>query len=161
MEADPQYLERLEQLPWLQNCGQPLPPGISALRAASWAEAQESCASLKWENVGLDAKGEITELLSRKRCREYEDWNKIAAAGRKWAAEFLKPLVETVATREGFSDEVYVCMRWDVIGMIHAHAYERFRVPTFYSKTIFGIYAAGHFPCGFDGDWPSGQLVVY
>jgi hypothetical protein len=31
----------------------------------------------------------------------------------------------------------------------------------FYFLELFEVYEAGHFPCGWKGEWPAGKLVVF
>lgn len=44
--------------------------------------------------------------------------------------------------------------------MIMERTYNCHRQPSFFTD-LFRVYQSGNFPCGWVGEWPQGQLVVF
>jgi hypothetical protein len=52
------------------------------------------------------------------------------------------------------------CIYWDALGAVMTSFYIDCKPPTFYLK-LFEVYRSGHFPCGWKGGWPQGDLLVF
>ncbi|HKD26343.1 MAG TPA: hypothetical protein VKC66_10620 [Xanthobacteraceae bacterium] len=50
---------------------------------------------------------------------------------------------------------------WDVLGALMENSYLSSRHQAYFFLELLWVYEAGHFPCGWLGDWPDGKLVVY
>ena len=51
-------------------------------------------------------------------------------------------------------------IRRDIIGACHESEYADVYPPSLNTQ-MASWYLRGHFPCGYEGHWPSGKLVVY
>ena len=49
---------------------------------------------------------------------------------------------------------------WDVLGALMENSYLDTHHPAHFFLELLWVYEAGHFPCGWLGDWPSGKLFV-
>jgi hypothetical protein len=52
-------------------------------------------------------------------------------------------------------------VRWDILGALMENAYLRSGHSAFFFLEMLTVYEAGRFPCGWQGEWPKGRLLVY
>ena len=68
-----------------------------------------------------------------------------------------RPFAERQGLGKAFTDAV----SWDVLAAVMEHAYRDCSGrPTLFLQ-LLQVYRAGHFPCGWSGDWPDGMLLVW
>jgi hypothetical protein len=159
--VQPIALEKLSQVDWLANCGQPLPIyAVPCIAVTSWSEASRLCADSTWEGVSENARGELTEYLSSRFPARYQGvWNKTARELRPKIESTITPKLLAVQQEKGFAEGVIDCIKWDVLHAMMTSVYIDCRPPAFYLQ-LFDIYESGHFPCGWSGSWPQGSLQV-
>src|SRR5512145_1620469 len=155
---------RLRAIDWFSRCGQPLALDLSMEidRVLTWREATERCTDEVWENVELEAQNQLTLWLSRhdrenfRRRNERVDRHKIAV---------IDPLAERAwgpyQRRRDLDPAIMHSVRWDVLGALMENSYLGSGHRCFFFLELLRVYEAGHFPCGWRGDWPVGKLVVY
>ena len=51
--------------------------------------------------------------------------------------------------------------QWDILGALMENSYVSSGHSVFFFLELLRVYEAGHFPCGWIGDWPSEELTVY
>jgi hypothetical protein len=156
-------LKSLEGINWLANCGHPLPDFLlPCVAVSSWTEADRLCAEDAWENVGIAARGDLTEYLTKKCPAQYQGvWNQKVKELRPKMEEVIVQKLRGAQSVHGFSDAVIECVKWDVLHALMASSYVDFKPPLFYLR-LFEIYEKGHFPCGLLGDrLPDGSLQVF
>jgi len=164
MELDSDFVEHLELVPWFVNCGNPLPVTLIATcdRASSWAIAQKSFLEAEWEDVGNESQGRLTEYLTTSHPREYQGhWNRLVEEAKRALVPIVNPAAEAVVKAHALDPIFIDCVQWDVLGAVMERSYKRFNPPLFYEDKVFLVYEAGHFPCGWVGQWPVGRLLVY
>jgi hypothetical protein len=151
-------LDELRGSVWFFAVGQPVDGPLVALK--SWDEAIASCRSEKWGNLQLEAANRYREaVLSRSRQR-YELWNVIAEEMRT----VIVPLVDLKAgsTIEAFKlPKVFRdTVEWDMLHLCMESELADVYPPGFFASQAFW-YVRGHFPCGWNGEFPEGDLVLY
>ena len=52
-------------------------------------------------------------------------------------------------------------VQWDVLGALMENSYINCDHKSFFFLELLMVYEAGHFPCGWQGKWPEGKLVIY
>jgi len=144
---------------WFANAGCSIPEEIGDSAAAkSWIDACNRCGT-NWEDVVTEARSDLTMHLNRECKAEFEKWNSVIASIKQELSEPWQRMRDKVSEL-GLPSVVADCVEWDTM---HALAEERFREwhpPAFFSR-LLKVYEAGHFPCGWNGEWPNGQLVIY
>lgn len=131
-------------------------------RVDSWEAAVASCSSAKWEDVELEAQNQLTVWLSQHDRDGYQSWNRIVKTHK---ASTVEPLIERtirpIQLAQGLHESVISSVQWDVLGALMENSY----LPSGHSAVFFLelllVYEAGHFPCGWLGEWPRGELVVF
>lgn len=155
---------RLRRIDWFSRCGQPLALDLSMEidRVLTWREAAETCTGEAWEDVELEAQNQLTLWLGRHDRENFQRWNerverhKIAVidplAERAWEPYLLKRELDPAILHS---------MRWDILSALMENSYLGSGHRCFFFLELLMVYEAGHFPCGWHGDWPDGKLVVY
>jgi hypothetical protein len=88
----------------------------------------------KWNEITVDLKGRIEPMVSRK--------------------------ITNLSVAQNLPKAFENCVRWDVLGACMEAEYSDLRPLGFYTD-LAAVYLNGHFPCGWEGLYPSGHFLVY
>jgi hypothetical protein len=155
---------RVKIFDWFSHCGEPLTCDLSmpVERVRGWPEAMASCKDGVWENVELEGQNQLTLWLCRHDHQNYQRWNELV---RSFKAAVINPLTEErwepYRQRHSLDCAVIHSVQWDVLGALMEHANLGSDHRCFFFLELLSVYEAGHFPCGWVGEWPQGKLVVY
>ncbi|AVT59989.1 hypothetical protein WCT78_21485 [Pectobacterium versatile] len=158
MKISNDAVDRLLKIDWFANVGnQCFIPNVKV--AASLNDANFSLSSPDWENVTLEESNEISGYLAVKHTVIFQDWNDLAQE----AKSFLKDkLLKQIPHLNGFDNVLLLqCIEWDVVSYLIEDAYKDKIKKSLFFDSLIHIYESGHIPCGWDGVWPNGKLVVY
>jgi hypothetical protein len=112
--------------------------------------------------VELGAQNQLTLWLHQHDRQNYQRWNDLVG-GFKEAV--LNPLTEErwepYRRRHGLDVVVVHSVQWDALGALMENTYLGSGHRCFFFLELLTVYEAGHFPCGWVGEWPQGKLVVY
>jgi hypothetical protein len=151
-------LEQLVQIDWFFACGQR--EGEDAIFVKSWEEAIESCTSGFWDDFLLSVANQYRQSLRLHSNKDYNNWNKIIDELRNQVENLVPGKILQAHRKYNVPLTIEDPVRWD---LLHSFAEVEFSTvcpPAFYTKAL-GWYLRGHFPCGWQGDYPSGSIVVY
>jgi hypothetical protein len=155
---------RVNAIDWFAHCGEPLSLDLSVefRQIKSWPQAMKSGKARAWENAELEAQNQLTLWLHLHDHENYQKWNDIVRAHKK---AVITPLVEKkiapFQARHGLDIVLVHSVQWDIIGALMENSYMASGHPAFFFLELLMVYEAGHFPCGWKGDWPQGELVVF
>jgi hypothetical protein len=155
---------RLRAIDWFSHCGDPLSLHLSmpVVQVSRWAEAEASCTDGVWENVELEAQNQLTLWLHQHDRLSYQRWNELVGG---FKSAVVKPLTEEswepYQRQHGLDVAVVHSVQWDALGALMENAYLGSGHRCFFFLELLWVYEAGHFPCGWRGEWPRGTLVVY
>jgi hypothetical protein len=155
---------RLRVIEWFSRCGEPLSlnPSMPVVQASGWREAVASCTDGVWENVELEAQNQLTLWLHQHDRQNYRRWNELVVG---FKSEVVNPLIEEkwdpYRRRHGLDAAIVLSARWDALGALMENAYLASGHRCFFFLELLSVYEAGHFPCGWVGEWPRGKLIVY
>lgn len=158
-----EIIVRLNEIQWFSNCGKEYNCDLS-LRVSqvfSWDEASSHCQNIIWENVQLEAKNLLTQWLHLNKNDQYQDWNKHIVSFKQSILPKLEKSWLEAQVELGLPDVVLTSMQWDILSVLMEQSYQATGHNTFFFTELLNIYEAGHFPCGWSGDWPSGKLLVF
>ena len=151
-------LSDFEQLDWFSKVGKPIDADV--LLVSSWREAIKNGCSRKWENIKLSGCNEHSIQVSEKDPGRFDRWNDIV--------DELKPLLEPIVFRETeklaidarFVKKLQAEICWDLLSMLMESEYSDLITPRFYAVLAL-IYLDGHYPCGWEGSYPKGRMIIY
>lgn len=149
----------LDSIDWFGNVGNAIESDLGDIvSVSSWHDATERCGP-EWEDVVTKARNDLTMYLNRTCKAEFQDWNNVIGSITKELQEPWQQIREKVM-QLNLPTVVADCAEWDTM---HALAEEHFRQcnpPVFFAK-LLKVYELGHFPCGWNGTWPDGNLVIF
>jgi hypothetical protein len=155
-------LEQLEKANWFANVGTyaGVEDRSKFILLSSWKEAIEHCGSVEWENLCLEAVNQYCERLVEQSKERFNKWNDIAIELKKTTEPFVRRKIEAVV-RENSLPKVFENMvQWDILHVCMEAEYAEVYPPGFYASQAYW-YTKGHYPCGWDGEFPKGRLIIY
>jgi|SRR5579883_2442080 len=151
-------LERLETADWFAAVG--VRDTDAAIVLSSWEEAVEHCGSLEWENLLLEASNQYHERLAERSKERWVRWNEIVNEIKRVTVPLVQRKVEAVCARHQLPKVFEDTVQWDILGGCMEAEYADVYPPGFYASQAYW-YVKGHFPCGWQGTFPDGKLIVY
>jgi hypothetical protein len=161
---DEAFAQQLEAVEWFTACGPPLAVSLpfTVAPVGRWAEAIKRCSDQSWEDTTLEARNRLTVFLHTYHRSVYRDWNSIADAAKQ---RVVTPLMDRVwrpfAERHEFGKVLVDCVSWDVAAAIMEYEYRDCPSRPGFFLHLLQVNRLGHFPCGWSGEWPAGQLLVW
>jgi hypothetical protein len=153
-------LAKLEETDWFRSVGEPI-ADATVPRIRSWKEAVALRTSRLQKNIANESANALTEKLCFEFPKRYHGkWNKLVTAVRKiWdpiSATKIKKVMMDNKLNIAFVDSV----NWDILFSCMELEYADLVPPRFFKERL-DWYLAGHFPCGWDGVFPDGRLIVF
>jgi hypothetical protein len=161
-------LSELKSFPWFVNVGKAVGGDYSVIR--NWKEAVESSAAEVWSSVQHQIKNEIADEVTKRDYKRSEEWNVIAAELRKEIAAIMTSSVVPLEKAFHLKSDFRGAVSWDMLGICIETEFSDLVRPMFFVPRLQPVYAAGHFPCGWegpmledgwDGELPNARLIVY
>jgi hypothetical protein len=162
LTPDPKISGRLETIPWFVNCGTVHPVGIGGpiQWVDTWEQARALYAEQAWEDITLAASNSLRLFLHQKYLNAYSEWRRIREESQRILLRSVIPAAHDFAARNSLGQRFVDCVEWDIGMALQESAYSKLRPPRFFTTVLLPVYEAGHFPCGWAGAWPDGQLVA-
>jgi hypothetical protein len=152
-------LQRLETAPWFCKVGERDTEG-SIIVLSSWAEAMKHCQSPDWEALQLEAANCYRERLVERSRDRFALWNIIAKGLKAITIPFVARRLEEVIRKNDLPKAFEDAVQWDILHLCMEAEYADVFPPGFYAAQGYW-YTCGHFPCGWQGDFPKGTRIIY
>jgi hypothetical protein len=161
-------LETIFEYRFFQSVAEPLPPSVTPV--TSWSRAAKECGAQKWANCQLMARNALQRFTEIQCWDRAQDWNPILQEIRPLISIFCEALVRKTDLPEKLLTAIKTDLSWDIMFICLEHEFSDVVQPFFYIPLLDPWYAAGHFPCGWDGpEFPDrwdgvvreGQLIVF
>ena len=155
---------RVKSINWFAHCGErfSLDLSMESKPVTNWSQAIEFRKDSVWENVELEAQNQLTGWLHVNDHANYQKWNEIVVSHKN---AVVNPLTDTILipfqSKHGLDIVLVHSVQWDILGALMENSYLSSGHRAFFFLELLMIYEAGHFPCGWDGEWPHGKLWVY
>src|SRR5688572_13155581 len=146
-------LEELERAEWFSSVG--VKDTEAAVVLSSWAEAVESCASDAWQDLLLEAANRYREQLLQKDKERFRRWNEIVREVKPPVLALVARKIEPIVREHGLPKVFEDTVNWDILHLAMEAEYADVYPPGFFASQSYW-YAHGHFPCGWQGDFPAG-----
>lgn len=137
---------------------------------SSWKQAMESCGSDTWEEIRLEAANLFSEAVFKIDKSRFNQRNQIIEAFKPQLLSTIHPRIQELDRKHSLGKKFRDSVEWDLTHWLletdHADVFvpgfktEGYLVPSFYLG-LGTLYLKGHFPCGWAGAWPEGNLLVY
>lgn len=157
MNINQASIEKLLRINWLSNSGKDssIPDTI---RVKNINAFQINLESEEWENVTLEARNNITGWLAKKHVNAFLEWNKLADAAAIIIESKIVPQIPLIG---GNQKALLSNIKWDLLNYLLEDAYSPLLNKSLFFMNLISIYEQGHMPCGWAGQWPQGELIIY
>lgn len=146
---------RIKSIPFYGKIGQ-LVEISDATAAKSVGDAVKHLESVEWMNTRLDWSNALTRQLSARHRMEYREWNNILdEAESRLERCWIRSLSGSNPLEHALKS-----VRWDMLAFVLERHFSPM-VEVHYFERLIPWYESGHIPCGWEGKYPSGKLVVY
>jgi hypothetical protein len=152
-------LEKLEKADWFTHVGEK-DTTEAIIVLSSWQEAIEHCSSVEWENLGLEAANQYRERLLERSKQRFNEWNDLVAQIKLATEPLVRGKIEAVAREHGLPKIFEDTVQWDILHVCMEAEYADVYQPGYYASQAYW-YVKGHFPCGWEGEFPKGKLIMY
>jgi hypothetical protein len=151
------FLNRIETLPWFANLGESLPEDSDCKRIRDWSEwpgpEEPSVAEIADQQQAI-----YEELMAGEHSAQLQElWDRIQAIVLRVAA----PRVPYDPEQDSWHAPTMAV--WHAIwtaGLMGLCLYLNHPIPS-ELRTQWEWFARGHWPCDWDGDFPSGRPIVH
>jgi hypothetical protein len=134
--------------------------GPDTLTVESWNEAARFSRSRAWQNTKLRAQNDLTGYLAKHHSADYQCWNKIMGEIRPRVLQLVGPKLEAKIAEAAIRKPILDSAAWDLLSLMMESEYSHLVPPRFFAALGL-IYLVGHCPCGWQGEYPDGKLVIY
>jgi hypothetical protein len=154
-----EFLAALDRIDWFSCIG--LTDLQSGKVLDSWKEAITFATDRRqWESFRLERRNELTVFLHSHAMDRYRKWNEITADLKRMIEPMVSRKITNLTVAQNLPKAFEHCVRWDILGACMEAEYSDVRPLDFYTE-LGVVYLKGHFPCGWDGLYPSGQFLIY
>jgi hypothetical protein len=153
-----EILDELQKAHWFSRVGVPDTDAVIVLR--SWQQAIACCSSLDWENLRLEASNDNHVHVMDRSMERANKWNDIVNELKKTLIPFVRRKIEPVVREHELPRVFQGRVQWDILGVCIETEYADLGLPGFYAN-LASWYIKGHFPCGWQGAYPEGMLIIY
>jgi hypothetical protein len=151
-------LQQLERADWFSRVG--VKDTEAAIVLSSWQDAIQHCSALEWGNLSIEAANQYRERLLERSIERYRQWNTIADEVVKTTVPFVKSRIEAVVQEHNLPKVFEDMVQWDTLHVCMEAEYADVYQPGYYASQAYW-YVKGHFPCGWEGEFPKGKLIIY
>lgn len=162
MESSKELVERLMKVQWFANCGNKNAVSKCEIKYVTKVEAAEKyCSSARWENITLNCLHNISSQVPKKRYGVGVEWNDVVSEIKE---KFIPKLEEFVNKKweEKYELSKVFCIefKWILLGFLMSNCYKEFWHEPLFDE-VLSIYEQGYFPCGWQGRFPEGKLLLF
>jgi len=152
-------LKTLEKANWFARVGlRDNTEGVTVL--ASWQEAIEHFGSDEAEDLCLDAANQYCERLIEIAPERFNQWNDIVRQLKPITMPLVCQKIEAVVQEQRLPRVFESTVQWDILHVFMEAEYADV-CPSGYYASLAHWYVQGHFPCGWEGEFPIGKLIIY
>jgi hypothetical protein len=155
-------LEQLEKASWFSQVGsiEGIKHPEKIVMLTSWQDAIEQCSTIEWENLCLEAQNQYRMRLLERNKDRYLQWNDVVDMLKPTVIPFVQSKIEAVVKQHELPKVFEDTVQWDILGVCMEAEFADVYPPGFYASQGYW-YIKGHFPCGWQGEFPNGKLIVY
>lgn len=163
MEIKKAVIDELINCKWLENCGElnSTKYDFETVFQSDRTKVIKSITSMEWENICLEERGNITSFLATHNKTEYnKNWNVLAKQIKSEVLPQIVAKIEQGVNAKNLPDSIIEDIKFNLVTILISDAFSKYYISEFYDS-LLKIYTAGHLPCGWDGEFPVGKIVVF
>jgi hypothetical protein len=102
----------------------------------------------------------MTHTLAQEVPKAYQAIGDVADEVRKVVDSLIQSKIRIVIEEQKLTKSFRSTVIWSIWNIVLSAHYGDLYTPTFYAD-LAHWYVKGHFPCGWEGEYPAGHLMVY
>lgn len=111
--------------------------------------------------VAVESRNVLTEQLSQLAPRRYQRWNELVEPINDVLWPMIRRKTQELIREHRLPKKLFQqAVFWDLSNAGMELEYADVVPPKYFAERV-EWYLAGHFPCGWDGDFPEGCLIVF
>jgi hypothetical protein len=126
----------------------------------NWEQAMESCSSLTWQNLLLEAANQYRRRLLEKSVERYRLWSNVLEITKPHALSLVMEKLMEIPELKNLPKIFSHTVEWDMIHLLMESEFADVFPPGFFASQAYW-YVKGHFPCGWKGNFPEGRLIIF
>ena len=168
-----QKLESIFGYPIFESVGMHLPDSVA--HVTNWRSVAKECSSKKWGNCQYMARNAVQRGVEKQYPKPgmwegLQEWNPLSEEATPLINSFIDTLLPRVPLPDESKEKIKHSLQYDFFYILLECELSDVSEPIFFLKHLEPWYAAGHFPCGWDGEefpegWDGiirgGRLMVY
>ena len=151
-------LNKLDSVEWFRCVGKT--DVEQATLVSSWTEAIKHVRSAHSKEVVLEAANRITEGILKSSLDRYANYNAVVATVKPPVVEMVKRKSASTAEQHALPKEFIDRLNWNILHLAIECEFADV-IPAGFFTALSYYYYVGHFPCGWEGEYPKGRLIVY
>jgi hypothetical protein len=151
-------LDELENITWFTRVG--VRDTAAAIVLSSWREAIDHCSSQDWEDLCLEAANQYSERLLERSKEQFQKWNQVAEETGRLIEPLVDRKIAKVVSEESLPNVFRDTVTWTLGHLAIESEFADVYPPGFFASQAYW-YVKGHFPCGWQGEFPDGKLIIY
>ena len=154
-----ELFNRLESAEFFTAVGQQ--DGGNWCYATSWMEAVAECVSSKWSNCHTELINDLRMDVRSKAMDRYQTWNSVVTNIRPIVSNLVERKALTQFRVIGLPEKIAPHLTGILLTVVLSYEYSNISLIRELPERIAAAVLAGHFPCGWEGEFPDGRLIVY
>lgn len=153
-----EMLEKLAIADWFAEVGKQNVE--NAIVISSWREAIEKCTSHWWKEFTLEAQNQISIFLVNNNRERFRQWNNVTQEIKHISIPMVQKKIGEIVKENQLPKSFVDRVQWDILFIVVEAEYSDIIEPGLYDQ-LAKWYLAGRFPCGWQGEFPKGQIVIF
>ncbi len=148
----------IENIKWFSKCGKDIPAdiGIPFKVVDNWPGALDENYQEEWQKINMNENRHLIATVG-----DEADYDEKYELNALFFTNRVLPLIQEYTIKKNIDFSIASFVRWAVINhLLEEHYRTKQQLPMFFSG-LLNVYRNGHFPCGWDGPYPGGYLVIY
>lgn len=126
----------------------------------SWPEALEWCLAPAWDDLCHEATNEYCSRVAERSRARFREWNSAVRELKGVVDPLLLEKTSAVIGDNDLPDGFRADVFRDVLFVALEAEFSDVYAPGFFASQAYW-YLNGHFPCGWEGVFPQGRLVIF
>ncbi|MCY8232251.1 hypothetical protein [Priestia endophytica] len=163
MKLNEEVIHKVLQIDWLSNCGREgsLPKHLPFSTLGNQKAVKKSIDSVKWENVRLEEVNNLTGFLAKNHSDVFNGyWNTLVMEIKHNILPDVHVKAMANIVKHNLPLNILHNVEYDAVNILMVLSYREYYESKFYNM-LYEVYATGHLPCGWNGKYPRGNLLVY
>lgn len=156
------FYSALNELDLFENCCSNNNFPFNVKKLFDWKHAEQYYCDPVWEDVTLEASNELSEYISVIDKALFKEWNCNMSKAKDIYNSKVKNSVELYQQQYNLNAIFIDCIEWDITHILFLDFLQNnlnSNFPVFFTHLRI-VYELGHYPCGWEGSYPNGTLIV-